>query len=53
MGQGSTFLSWPVFRQLTGKDPLGRGHAARSEHTERIEPRTSTADRVARSVCPY
>ena len=53
MGQGSTFLSWPVVRQLTGKDPLGRGHAARSRNTDRIEPRTRTADRVARSVCPY
>jgi formate dehydrogenase major subunit len=48
-----TFLSWPVVRQVTGSDPLGRGPAVRSAHTERIEARTSTADRVARSVCPY
>src|SRR5690606_20288109 len=27
--------------------------AVRSERTETIEPRTTTADRVARSVCPY
>src|SRR3954470_19889954 len=48
-----TFLSWPVLRQLTTDDRLGRGEAVRSAHTERITPRTVTADRVARSVCPY
>jgi formate dehydrogenase major subunit len=48
-----SFLPWPVLRQLTGKDSLGRGQAVRSRRTERIEPRTTTADRVARSVCPY
>ena len=48
-----TFLSWPVVRQVTGSDPLGRGPAVRSAHTEQIEARTVTADRVARSVCPY
>jgi formate dehydrogenase major subunit len=42
-----------VLRQLAGKDLLGRGKAVRSRRTEEIEPRTSTADRVARSVCPY
>ena len=50
---GRTFLSWPVVRQLTGSDPLGRGTAARSQRTEDITARTETADRVARSVCPY
>ncbi len=53
MGVQKTFLSWPVVRQLTGGDPLGRGTAARSGHTDRIVARTETADRVARSVCPY
>jgi formate dehydrogenase major subunit len=50
---GRTFLNWPVVRQLTGADPLGRGPAARSARTEEITARTTTADRVARSVCPY
>ena len=50
---GKSFLGWPVLRQLTGRDPLGRGTAARSQHTEDIIARTHTADRVARSVCPY
>ena len=53
MVSGKAFLGWPVVRQLTGKDPLGRGPAARSRQTEEISPRTATADRVARSVCPY
>src|SRR5215218_7366032 len=48
-----SFLDWPVLRQLTGKDPLGRGPAVRSARTEQITARTVTADRVARSVCPY
>ncbi len=48
-----SFLDWPVLRQLTGGDPLGRGPAVRSAHTEEITARTVTADRVARSVCPY
>ncbi len=45
--------SWPVYRQLTGPDPLGRGKAARSKATENLTPRTATADRVVQSVCPY
>jgi formate dehydrogenase major subunit len=44
---------WPVYRQLTGTDPLGRGAAAQSERSRTLSPRTETADRVARSVCPY
>jgi formate dehydrogenase major subunit len=53
MSMRGTFLSWPVLRQLTGNDPLGRGTAVRSARTEQIVARTETADRVARSVCPY
>jgi formate dehydrogenase major subunit len=53
MDARKTFLSWPVLRQLTRDDHLGRGEAVRSAHTEQITPRTVTADRVARSVCPY
>ncbi|SNT02678.1 formate dehydrogenase major subunit [Geodermatophilus pulveris] len=45
--------AWPVFRQLTGPDPLGRGSAARSKATEDVVSRTATADRVVQSICPY
>jgi formate dehydrogenase major subunit len=48
-----TFLSWPVVRQLTTGDLLGRGPAVTSRHTRELAPRTSTADRVVQSVCPY
>lgn len=48
-----TFLSWPVLRQLTGADRLGRGAAVRSRQTDELTSRTETADRVAKSVCPY
>jgi formate dehydrogenase major subunit len=44
---------WPVYRQLTGTDPLGRGAAAQSDHSKTLTARTETADSVARSVCPY
>jgi formate dehydrogenase major subunit len=45
--------NWPVYRQLTGTDRLGRGRAVRSPHTEAAQPRTETADRVVSSICPY
>jgi len=48
-----TFLDWPVVRQLTGSDPLGRGAAVQSAHTRALTARTATADRVVQSVCPY
>ena len=44
---------WPVYRQITGTDPLGRGAAAQSPRTAALSARTGDADRVARSVCPY
>jgi formate dehydrogenase major subunit len=49
----STFLNWPVVRQLTGADPLGRGPAVKSAASDNISARTTTADRVAKSICPY
>jgi formate dehydrogenase major subunit len=44
---------WPAYRQATGKDRLGLGAAAKSAKTQRITPRTKTADKVVKSVCPY
>jgi formate dehydrogenase major subunit len=41
----------PLLRQL--RDPLGLGRAAQSRASADLEPRTRTADRVARSICPY
>ena len=49
-----TFIEgWPVYRQLTGADPLGRGAAAKSGRSARLDPRTRSADTVVKSVCPY
>jgi formate dehydrogenase major subunit len=53
MAGSRSLLPWPVLRQLTGRDLLGRGSAVRSRRTDEVEPRTSSSDRVARSVCPY
>jgi formate dehydrogenase major subunit len=50
---GKAFLGWPLLRQLTGADRLGRGTAAESGHSRDLEPRTVSADRVVDSVCPY
>src|ERR1700726_4223644 len=46
-------LQWPVVRQVRSGDLLGRGPAVTSERTRNLAPRTSTADRVVQSVCPY
>jgi formate dehydrogenase major subunit len=53
MGVRSWIESWPVYRQVTGSDPWGRGPAAQSATSARLTPRTATADRVVDSVCPY
>jgi formate dehydrogenase major subunit len=43
---------WPAYRQLAA-DPFGRGAAAKSKATSSRAPRTRTADKVVKSVCPY
>ena len=47
------FLEWPVVRQLRSGDAFGRGTAVTSKHTRAVTARTTTADRVVQSVCPY
>jgi formate dehydrogenase major subunit len=53
MGVQTWLGSWPAYRQLTGKDRLGLGRAARSKRTDQLRPRTAEADKMVRSVCPY
>src|SRR6185312_1482787 len=58
MGVRETFLPWPALRQglaaAAGRgDASGRGASVRSAATDRLTPRTATADRVVGSVCPY
>jgi formate dehydrogenase major subunit len=45
-------LNAPLLRQLKG-DLLGLGRAAQSKRSERLEPRTNTAEKVVQSICPY
>jgi formate dehydrogenase major subunit len=53
MGLRTWIDSWPVYRQLTTMDPLGRGAAAKSRTSSSLAPRTSTSDKVVKSICPY
>jgi formate dehydrogenase major subunit len=53
MGAKAFIELWPVLRQLRGADTLGRGAAAMSSRSKHLEPRTTTADRVVDSVCPF
>src|ERR671939_438572 len=53
MSTRSRLLGWPVLRQLTTRDALAEGVAARSKRSATLRPRIADADRMARSVCPY
>jgi formate dehydrogenase major subunit len=41
----------PLVRQL--RDPLGLARAAQSKRSAHLTPRTKTADKVVKSICPY
>ena len=45
--------AWPVVRQFSGRDPLGRGEAVQSARSKTLTPKTELADRVVDSICPY
>jgi formate dehydrogenase major subunit len=53
MGVRARITGWPVYRQLAGPDGSGRGAAVKSRAAAANRPRTATADRVVKSVCPY
>lgn len=53
MGAKTWLEGWPVYRQVAGTDPLGRGAAAKSAASDTLQPRTRTADKVVKSVCPF
>ena len=53
MGVRTFIEGWPVYRQLTGDDPLGRGSAVRSTTTDALVARTELADDVVPSICPF
>jgi formate dehydrogenase major subunit len=45
--------AFPPFLRQLGGDTLGLGRAAQSRHSETLEARTKTADRVVQSICPF
>ncbi len=45
--------SWPIVRQLLSGDVLGLGDTAASARTDSLIARTTKADRVVGSICPY
>ncbi len=53
MGFSKLLQSWPVVRQLTEGDLLGRGKSVQSRRSRELKPRIDTADSVANSICPY
>ena len=48
-----SFLQWPVLRQATGADPLGRGKAVKSPKTAAHFHARTDGTEVVGSVCPY
>ena len=52
-GVGAWIRRWPVLRQVITEDRTGRGRAAASPRSEQLGARTTTADSVVKSVCPY
>ena len=53
MGNIPLLGRWPVVRQILARDVTALGDTVRSARTETLSPRTRTADRVVRSICPY
>jgi formate dehydrogenase major subunit len=44
---------WPVWKQFLNNDVTGLDGSASSPRSEGLKPRTSRADKVVSSVCPY
>lgn len=47
------FLGWPAVRQFTEGDRTGRGAATQSGRSAHLPARTTDADTVVKSICPY
>jgi len=44
---------WPLLEQLRARDAKADGETAFSRRTIELRPRTASADRVVKSICPY
>jgi formate dehydrogenase major subunit len=50
---GSIAERWPAVKQLRDRDPRGLGRTSFSKRSIELTPRTRTADKVVKSICPY
>jgi formate dehydrogenase major subunit len=53
MGSLGPLGQWPLVRQLKRLDLTGLGKPSFSKRSLELQPRTTTADKVVKSVCPY
>lgn len=53
MGFLDALARWPVLQQIRKGDLYALGGTARSPRSETLVPRTQTADRTVKSICPY
>ena len=53
MGVRTWIEGWPVVRQLTDGDRTGRGASVKSRSSGALHPRTTAADTVTKSICPF
>src|SRR2546423_12691508 len=53
MSHRSLIAQWPRLRQSAEGDPLGLGRSVTSKHTRELRARTSEAQHVVPSICPY
>jgi formate dehydrogenase major subunit len=44
---------WPLWKQITSRDLSALGDTAKSDRSAQLAPRTRSADKVVKSVCPY
>lgn len=53
MGVFDSISRWPVIQQILRGDLTALGDSAKSSRSADLRPRTETADKVVRSICPY
>lgn len=53
MGVFDSISRWPLLQQILRGDLTALGDSAKSPRSAELRPRTETADKVVRSVCPY
>ena len=53
MGVFDSISRWPVIQQILRGDLTALGDSAKSSRSTDLRPRTETADKVVRSICPY